>query len=100
MINFQKYLSKFFFLFEYFHELTINFKKGVALIGSDVVFTNLGRYWPQTGPQVTLYTPGAFMKPNSYNDIVMIEFEGTSCTSAVDCYVEFIDYPIIDSLIL
>ncbi len=74
------------------------FTKGIVLVGSDVVFTNLGRYWPKTGPQVTLYTPGAFLKPNSHNDIIIIEFEGSDCKSQDDCYVEFIDYPIIDSL--
>ena len=38
------------------------------------------------------------MKPNSYNHVVLIEFEGASCDPSEDCYIEFIDYPIIDSL--
>lgn len=46
---------------------------------------------------MTLYTPGCFLEPNSYNQIILIEFEGSSCGSMEDCYVEFIDYPIIDS---
>lgn len=74
------------------------FTKGIALIGSDEKFTNLGRYWPNKGPQVTLYTPGAFLKPNSNNQIVLIEFEGSECANESECYIEFIDYPIIDSL--
>jgi beta-galactosidase len=75
------------------------FTKGVALIGAQgKKSTNLGRYWPATGPQVTLYTPGAFIEPNANNQIALIEFEGSSCANPIDCYVEFIDYPIIDSI--
>jgi beta-galactosidase len=74
------------------------FTKGTAIVGTNNVFTNLGRYWPQKGPQVTLYTPGSFLAPYSVNQIILIEFEGSSCGSIEDCYVEFIDYPIIDSL--
>lgn len=72
--------------------------KGIALVRSNDTLTNLGRYWPNTGPQVTLYTPGAFITPRSTNSIVLVEFEGSSCQSNSDCIVEFIDYPIIDSL--
>lgn len=75
------------------------FTKGVALIGSKTQpFTNLGRYWPNQGPQVTLYTPGAFIEPKAVNQLVLVEFEGSACANQDDCYVEFIDYPIIDSL--
>lgn len=76
------------------------FTKGVALIGTaGNRATNLGRYWPNMGPQVTLYTPGAFIEPNTNNQVALIEFEGSSaCANPTDCYVEFIDYPIIDSL--
>ena len=70
--------------------------KGVAIVGSDDRITNLGRYWPNYGPQVTLYTPSAFIEPNYQNNVVLIEFEGSKCSNSVaDCYVEFIDYPII-----
>lgn len=72
--------------------------KGIAIIGSKSGYTNLGRYWPNKGPQVTLYAPGCFLEPNSVNQIILIEFEGSSCVSKNDCYVEFIDYPIIDNL--
>ena len=50
------------------------------------------------GPQVTLYTPGAFLKPNANNTIILIEFEGSACDNIGKCFVEFIDYPIIDNL--
>ena len=59
--------------------------------------TNLGRYWPNMGPQVTLYTPGVFTEQGD-NVIMLFEVEGTTCDSFQTCQVEFIDYPIIDSL--
>lgn len=74
------------------------FTKGVALIRSNETLTNLGRYWPKTGPQVTLYTPSVFTTLGSKNYLVLIEFEGASCTSESDCLAEFIDYPIIDNI--
>ncbi len=73
--------------------------KGVALVRSNDRVTNLGRYWPNTGPQVTLYTPGVFISASSRNTVALIEFESsTACESPENCYVEFIDYPIIDSI--
>jgi hypothetical protein len=58
--------------------------------------TNLGRYWPHTGPQVTLYLPGAFITPNYPNVLVLLEFEGSECADPSKCYVELLDYPQID----
>lgn len=68
------------------------------MIDSQNTLTNLGRYWPKVGPQVTLYTPGVFTTENFYNYVSLVEFEGSSCTSEDDCFVEFIDHPIIDNL--
>ena len=79
--------------------LKLLLKKGSAFILTRQTTTNLGRYWPNTGPQVTLYTPGVFTEPNDSETIVMLlEMEGTSCDSIEVCEVELIDYPIIDSL--
>ncbi|XP_040066922.1 beta-galactosidase-1-like protein [Ixodes scapularis] len=48
-------------------------KHGVAFING----INLGRYWPKTGPQVTLYLPGAFMLPYpEVNRLFLLEMEG------------------------
>ena len=69
----------------------------MAFIQNENKLINLGRYWPNKGPQVTLYVPGAFTTMGS-NLIILIEFEGTSCDSISSCQVELIDYPIIDSL--
>ena len=67
------------------------------MIHSSKRVSNLGRYWPNTGPQVTLYTPSPFLTAGS-NSVVLIEFESSSCQSSDDCYVEFIDHPLIDSI--
>ena len=41
--------------------------------------------------------PGVFFSTTSKNNIYVIDYEGSNCTYDV-CNVEFIDYPIIDSL--
>ena len=38
------------------------FTKGVAIIGNDVKSTNLGRYWPNKGPQVYIFSCFVSMK--------------------------------------
>ena len=48
--------------------------------------------------KVTLYTPGSFTEEGPNNAIMLLELEGTSCETPETCEVEFIDYPIIDSL--
>ena len=78
--------------------LNLKNQQGIALVHSKNKLTNLGRYWPNLGPQVTLYTPGVFMTPSATNNLVLIEFEGSSCATTQNCIAEFIDYPIIDSI--
>jgi hypothetical protein len=65
------------------------------MIDNGTVLTNLGRYWPQIGPQITLYSPGVFFSTTQKNNIYIVDFEGSICTSIDDCYIEFINYPII-----
>lgn len=72
--------------------------KGVALLQSTETVTNLGRYWPHVGPQVTLYTPSVFITKSQTNLIGLIELENSFCSVPETCYVEFIDYPILDSI--
>jgi len=38
------------------------------------------------------------MTPSATNNLVLIEFEGSSCATTQNCVAEFIDYPIIDSI--
>lgn len=44
--------------------------KGVAFVNGN----NLGRYWPVTGPQITLYVPASFLKTGK-NQLVLVELE-------------------------
>lgn len=67
-------------------------QKGVAYINT----YNLGRYWPVEGPQVTLYTPGPWLKPSETNSLTMIELLSTPCGNEQTCSIELVDYPIID----
>lgn len=46
--------------------------KGFAFING----INLGRYWPVTGPQVTLYLPGVYLRPHpEENQLLLFETE-------------------------
>lgn len=45
--------------------------------GKGIVFVNgfnLGRYWPEFGPQITLYVPKEILKSGS-NDVIVLEYE-------------------------
>ncbi|CAF4772788.1 unnamed protein product [Pieris macdunnoughi] len=53
----------------------------------------LGRYWPEAGPQATLYVPGVWLKPApAQNVIEVVELYKTPINSTVN----FIDYPILN----
>ncbi|MFO0229961.1 beta galactosidase jelly roll domain-containing protein, partial [Gemmatimonas sp.] len=34
---------------------------------------NLGRYWQSQGPQLTLYSPGAWLVPEGENEVIVLE---------------------------
>ncbi|KAI1298012.1 Beta-galactosidase [Halotydeus destructor] len=59
--------------------------KGVAFING----MNIGRYWPDEGPQVTLYVPHVWLRPDSTNFIYLFETERSPCHSTSDCVVSF-----------
>ncbi len=71
-----------------------NWRKGVAFLNG----INLGRYWPVMGPQITLYVPGAWIKPKcQLNTLVIFEQDNSPCVQdASKCYVEFVTEPEID----
>jgi beta-galactosidase len=57
---------------------------------------NLGRYWPVTGPQVTLYVPGCHLKPYpAVNELILLELEKAN---SPQYYVSFVPEPILDKL--
>ena len=59
--------------------------KGVAFLNG----FNLGRYWPTEGPQVTLYTPGVYLK--SRNTLCVFEIDEPSEMGTM----QFIDEPML-----
>ena len=64
--------------------------KGVAFLNRH----NLGRYWPNAGPQVTLYAPSVFFKPYpQINEIVLFELEKSPCFDSpnINCRAQFVD---------
>jgi len=71
-----------------------NWKKGFVWING----FNLGRYWPEAGPQVTLYVPKVYLNPGQPNQVLVFEQESSHCfNQESDCSVEFVDKHIIDS---
>ena len=59
---------------------------------------NLGRYWPVVGPQITLYVPASVLQSGkqSTSKLVLFELDNAPCETPDDCYVEFLDKPIIN----
>ncbi|XP_045618256.2 beta-galactosidase [Procambarus clarkii] len=57
--------------------------------GKGLVWVNdfcLGRYWPEIGPQVTLYVPSGILKTGS-NTLLVLEFEVSPCLLPDSCFV-------------
>lgn len=72
--------------------------KGVAFING----FNLGRYWPDMGPQVTLYVPAPILTTNCSDTNTLILFEQekpqNTCLQKQEakCHVEFVKEPKIN----
>ncbi|KAL1475297.1 hypothetical protein MTO96_037389 [Rhipicephalus appendiculatus] len=64
--------------------------KGFAFING----FNLGRYWPVSGPQVTLYLPGVYLRPHpEENQLLLFETEEAPTNRTV----MLVDKPILDA---
>ena len=68
--------------------------KGVAIVNG----FNLGRYWPDAGPQKTLYLPGPVLHGNNAtNTVVILEQDMAKCLPKngdfSDCKVTSQNYP-------
>ena len=77
---------------------SFNFKlQGQALIQGSL---NLGRYWPEMGPQVRLYVPAPYLQGSSkVNTIIMMELEESPCVDADKCFIQFLDQPLINGTV-
>ncbi|KAK8753118.1 hypothetical protein OTU49_002622 [Cherax quadricarinatus] len=66
--------------------------KGVAWV-NDLC---LGRYWPEVGPQVTLYVPRVVLRQGT-NTITLLELEKSPCTTSKSaCRVSLVDTHQVD----
>ncbi|XP_058496368.1 beta-galactosidase-like [Solea solea] len=59
---------------------------------------NLGRYWPDRGPQVTLFVPAHLLSTAAPNNVTVLELENAPCSSGL-CTIEFTDTPIINATV-
>nr|WMP40581.1 beta-galactosidase [synthetic construct] len=70
--------------------------KGQAIVNN----FNIGRYWPNRGPQVTLYIPQPlFNKPPTANKIYLFELESSPCfesSSQDKCSITLTDTPYLN----
>ena len=67
-----------------------NWSKGVAIING----FNLGRYWPNKGPQKTLYVPASVLSSSEPNTLMLFEIDQAPCKpQSVDCFTTFVDKP-------
>ena len=58
---------------------------------------NIGRYWPVVGPQIRLYVPANVLRSGKqHSKLVLFEVDNAPCQKPEQCYVEFLDYPLID----
>ncbi|KAM6940204.1 beta-galactosidase [Xenentodon cancila] len=71
-----------------------NWKKGQIWING----FNLGRYWPDRGPQVTLFVPANILSTEAPNNVTILELEGAPCNSQ-PCTVEFTTTPVINATV-
>ena len=74
-----------------------NWRKGLVFLNE----FNLGRYWPNVGPQVTLFAPANLFKPYPQeNKILVFETELAPCSADKnDCTIRFIDHAIINATV-
>ena len=62
---------------------------------------NLGRYWPEAGPQKTLFVPANVLRPDQKpNSVVLLELDDAPCDYPEKCFVEFVTTPNINGTVL
>uniref|UniRef100_A0A0P4VXC2 Uncharacterized protein n=1 Tax=Scylla olivacea TaxID=85551 RepID=A0A0P4VXC2_SCYOL len=65
--------------------------KGVAWVNRFC----LGRYWPEVGPQITLYVPWSILK-RGQNELLLLELESAPCSSSLPCTATLQDKHVLD----
>jgi len=69
-----------------------NWTKGMLIING----FNLGRYWPEIGPQMTLYVPGAVFHSGEESDVIVMEMGENANASTAQRSIEFVGEPIFE----
>ncbi|XP_012685169.2 beta-galactosidase [Clupea harengus] len=59
---------------------------------------NLGRYWPDRGPQVTLFVPANILSTSASNNVTVLELEGAPCNPG-PCTVEFTTMAVLNATV-
>ncbi|XP_062373907.1 beta-galactosidase [Sardina pilchardus] len=59
---------------------------------------NLGRYWPDRGPQITLFVPANILSTSAPNNITVLELEAAPCMNG-PCTVTFTAMPILNATV-
>ncbi|PFX14389.1 Beta-galactosidase, partial [Stylophora pistillata] len=58
---------------------------------------NIGRYWPDVGPQVTLYVPASILNSGkAVTEVVLLELDNAPCEDSKDCFVDLVGTPEIN----
>ena len=58
---------------------------------------NLGRYWPASGPQETLYVPGSLLSARPQPaEVLLLELDGAPCWVPEICFVQSVSTPILN----
>lgn len=61
---------------------------------------NLGRYWPDAGPQETLYVPAPFLSAGQKRStVVLLELDDAPCDSSLTCFIESVSVPILNGTV-
>ena len=61
---------------------------------------NLGRYWPDAGPQETLYVPASFLSAGQQGSrVVLFELDDAPCDIPLTCVIESVSVPILNGTV-
>ena len=61
---------------------------------------NVGRYWPDAGPQETLFVPATFQTAGQGGSrVVLLELDDAPCDILVTCFIESVSVPILNGTV-
>lgn len=61
---------------------------------------NVGRYWPDAGPQETLFVPASILTIGQGGSrVVLLELDDAPCDILVSCFIESVSVPILNGTV-